>query len=65
MPWGFPPVDGTGMGDALPAQAATEALQATALKRPVTAAEVTHAVEFLACKESRAVTGQVLYLGGP
>jgi 3-oxoacyl-[acyl-carrier protein] reductase len=62
---GFPPVENTGMAEAMPEKARTEVLQQTVLKRPVTLTEAAHAVDFFLAPESQAVTGQILYLGGP
>jgi len=62
---GLPPVEATGMAEALPESAVADTLSRIAIGRMVTLEEVAHAVDFFAAERSGAVTGQTLYLGGP
>ena len=62
---GLPPVENTGMADALADEAVQKTLDSMAVKRMITSGEVAHAVEFFIDEASAALTGQTLYLGGP
>jgi len=62
---GLPPVENTGMSEALPEGAVADTLDRITVKRMVTVEEVAHAVDFVAAEQSGAITGQTLYLGGP
>jgi 3-oxoacyl-[acyl-carrier protein] reductase len=70
MPWGITIntlrlsfVAGSGMYDATPEPVRTETIEATALGRPLTTAEVCAVVRFLVSADNGGMTGQILQLG--